>query len=293
MWLMSFYNPFLHNLFVPPPPATGARGLGSLASGDSMSEGLLSAGFGNNLLANSSRSNALAGFGSLDPGASLALFREPAPVLRWHYVRGRFSQLLETLKITFVQAQDGETKHGGVRACLNRHYWGTSSATDNSMLIGSWGKQTRRSSSNDIDVLFLLPPTVYHRFEQRSGNRQSQLLQEIKDVLVGTYPQTKMRGDGQVVVVPFNTIPIEVSPGFRCQDGSIIVCDANNGGRYIGSTAEAETRKLATSDARWNGNTRALVRMMKQWKETSNAPIKSFHLERIHDGRDFWLASVS
>jgi hypothetical protein len=171
----------------------------------------------------------------------------------WIYVRARFNRLLANLTITAAQSEDGETKEAGVRACLNRHYWGLSSETNNSLLIGSWGKKTRRRPSRDIDILFLLPPSVYRQFEQRTGNRQSQLLQEVKDVLARTYSQTSIRGDGQVVVVPFNTIMVEVSPGFRCQDGSVIICDTNDGGRYKTSTSEAEASDLAASDARWNG----------------------------------------
>jgi hypothetical protein len=90
-----------------------------------------------------------------------------------------------------------------------------------------------------------------------------------------------MRGDGQVVVIPFNTIPIEIAPGFRCQDGSIIVCDSNTGGRYITATAEAEAADLIAADTAFNGNARALVRMLKQWQRERNVPLKSFQLERL------------
>jgi Second Messenger Oligonucleotide or Dinucleotide Synthetase domain len=203
------------------------------------------------------------------------------PVVRWQFVRRRFTQLCGDLAVTRQQHTDGETKQAGIRACLNRHYWNTSSHTANSMLIGSWGKQTRVRPSRDIDILFLLPPLIYHQFQERSGNRQSQLLQEVKDVLARTYSQTTIRGDGQVVVVPFNTTPVEIAPGFRCTDGSIIVCDTNNGGRYKTSTAEAELAALNASDTRWNGNTRALARMMKRWQRECNVPLKSFQLERL------------
>jgi hypothetical protein len=200
---------------------------------------------------------------------------------RWFYVRRRFDQLLANLTITDSQRKDGQISQAGIRDCLNRHYWGYASETANSMLIGSWGKDTRNRPPRDIDVLFLLPGEVYWRFNKRSGNRQSQLLQEIRAVLTVTYPQTRMRGDGQVVVVPFNTIPIEISPGFRCTDGSIIICDTNNEGRYKTSTAEAEALDLAISDMAANGNTRALVRMMKQWLRVRNVPLKPFQLERL------------
>jgi Second Messenger Oligonucleotide or Dinucleotide Synthetase domain len=206
----------------------------------------------------------------------------PTPtVARWRFVTRRFIQLLGNLAITEQQRADGDGKQAGIRACLNRHYWNTSSDTANSMFIGSWGKMTRVRPSRDIDLLFLLPPSVYHQFQQRSGNRQSQLLQELKDVLARTYSQTTMRGDGQVVVVPFNTMPVEIAPGFRCFDGSIIICDTNGGGRYKTLTAEAELADLNASDTRWNGNTRALTRMMKRWQRERNVPLKSFHLERL------------
>ena len=47
-----------------------------------------------------------------------------APTHRWAYVRQRFEGFLENLKITAEQAEDGEIKHKGVVAALNRTYWG-------------------------------------------------------------------------------------------------------------------------------------------------------------------------
>ena len=146
------------------------------------------------------------------------------------------------------------------------------------MLIGSWGKLTRVRPSRDVDILFLLPPQIYHQYQARTGNRQSQLLQEVRGVLAQTYGQTTMRGDGQVVVIPFNTIPIEIAPGFRCQDGSIIICDSNNGGRYRTSTAEAEAAELIAADTAFNGNARALVRMLKQWQRERTCRSNPFSL---------------
>jgi hypothetical protein len=172
-------------------------------------------------------------------------------------------------------------KHSGIRACLNRRYWNTNSETANSVLIGSWGKSTRVRPPRDIDILFLLPPQVYWQYQSRVGNRQSALLQEIRNVLVETYSQTKLRADGQVVLVPFNTIEVEVAPGFRCDNGTILVCDTNEGGRYKTSTAEFELADLNVSDAAYRGNTRALVRMMKQWQRECNVPLKSFCIERM------------
>lgn len=202
-------------------------------------------------------------------------------VNKWIFVTARFTKFLDNLRLTTDQHNDGMTSQAGIRACLNRYYWEAESETANSGLIGSWGKGTRVRPPRDIDILFLLPSPVYHRFQERSGNKQSQLLQEVRGVLEARYPQTRMRGDGQVVCVPFNHILIEVCPGFRCQDGSIIVCDTPNDGRYMTTTAEVEAAELEASDRQWSGNTRALVRMAKQWQREHNVPLKSFLFERL------------
>ena len=221
-------------------------------------------------------------YGALPVSPAVSLLSQPTqPVQRWLHVRGRFKTFINNLAITPGQLEDGNKKQAGVRACLNRHYYEISSETENSRLIGSWGKLTRVRPSRDVDILFLLPDSVYWRYQARTGNRQSDLLQELKNVLLGTYSQTSMRGDGQVVDIPFNQTPVEVSPGFLCTDGSVLVCDTNNGGRYMFSTAAAEEASLSASDTFCIGNTRALARMMKQWQRDNNVPLKSFQIERL------------
>ena len=153
------------------------------------------------------------------------------PTYRWAYVRQRFEGLLENLKITTDQVEDGETKHKGVVAALNRIYWGHAGDTVNCVLIGSWGKTTRVRPPRDIDLMFMPGVEVYHAFNQRAGNKQSQLLQDIANVLRGPYPQTTIRADGQVVVVGFNTYKIEVVPTFRAEGGGFLICDTNDDGR--------------------------------------------------------------
>jgi hypothetical protein len=231
--------------------------------------------------------NALAALGAPSPpavGASSLLFGAPAaPTPPWHYVRWRFREFLANLTITPPQREDGTTKQSGVRACLNRHYYGTTSETANSFLIGSWGKGTQVRPSRDIDILFLLPVSVWQRYQLRDGNKQSQLLQEVKEILAVTYSQTTMRGDGQVIAIPFNTIPVEMSPGFRCQDGTIIICDTNDGGRYKASTAEAEESELSNSDRKWNGkHPRARTNAQAVTHRRVQSPVRRLCLYRNH-----------
>jgi hypothetical protein len=199
----------------------------------------------------------------------------------WPFVRRRFQRLLDNLQLLPDQRVDGETKHRGVSACLNRAYWNVNDETVHCRLAGSWGKGTPVRPPRDIDLLFQLPSSVYQRFQNRSGNRQSQVLQELKDVLPDAYPTTRMRGDGQIVVVPFNTYAIEVAPAFARQGGGYFICDTNDGGRYKWVDPGAELAALDESDRLQNGNVRKLAQIIKRWQHYCDAPIKSFQIEAL------------
>lgn len=220
-------------------------------------------------------------------GASSILQSQASPFVAtkaagpWHFVRRRFRSLHANLQLTTDQIEDGKTKYRGVVSALNRDYWGVSSESAHLELVGSWSKGTRVRPPRDVDFIFELPVAVYHRFEQRSGNKQSQLLQEVRDVLSATYSQTAIRGDGQVVVIPFNTYGIEVAPGFPANGGGYLICDTNNGGRYKWVQPAAEFADFNAADIRFNGNVSTLSQMLKQWQRYCNVPIKSFQVEAL------------
>src|SRR5690349_11963435 len=96
-------------------------------------------------------------------------------------VSDRFTRFLNNLAPTDAQKEDGTIKQSGVRASLNIHYYKFSSSSANSFLIGSWAKATRIRPPRDIDLAFELPYSVYEQYQQRLGNKQSQILQEVRD----------------------------------------------------------------------------------------------------------------
>jgi hypothetical protein len=199
----------------------------------------------------------------------------------WKYVTARFNGLMSNLALTPEQIEDGRTKHEGVRTALNSHYYGQGSGSANSFLVGSWGKSTRIRPPRDVDILFRLPDSMYWRFAQRTGNVQSQILQEVRGVLERTYSTTRIKGDGPVVRVPFNSYAVEVLPVFLFTDGYYRICEAKNGGSYKKCDPVAESKAISDSDAAFNSNTRDLIRMMKCWQAYCKVPIKSFHIELL------------
>ena len=200
---------------------------------------------------------------------------------KWIAVRQRFEQFHRNLSLTLAQSADGSTKREGVIRCLNQRYYGQSSGDEHSLLIGSWGKGTATRPPRDVDVYFVLPYEVYCRYEERTGNRQTALLQEIKNVLSVPYPSTEMRGDRHVVMVGFGSYSVEVVPAILLTDGRYWVCDTANQGNYKLTDPNAESKYIEQVDAANNRNLRPLIRILKSWQVYCSVPIKSFQLELV------------
>lgn len=210
---------------------------------------------------------------------------------RWYFVQARFQGFLSNIEPTGPQYKDVMTKAGGILECLNRRYWGRlPDGWTSYVLVGSWAKGTRVRPFSDMDLIYLLPWDVYFRFQNRSGNRQSDILQEIKGVLEASYPTTEIKCDGPTITMNFSTYKIEIAPAFRHPQYTayiydplfqVFLCDTNYGGRYKLAAPATERNKLLQCDTAWNGGLVALIRMAKTWRRNCNVPIKSFLLEQL------------
>ena len=196
-------------------------------------------------------------------------------------VSNRFERFLSNITLSDPQKKDGATKRESVCAVLNAKYYNTNSGTANSIYVGSWGKGTRTRPPRDVDLLFSVHSDVYHRYEKVTGNKQSQLLQEIRSALLTRFPNTDVRGDGPVVLVPFGTYAVELLPAFKLQSGQYWIPITANGGSYKTFDPDAELKNVKDSNDKTNNNTRDLIRMMKCWQSYCSVPLKSFHLELL------------
>jgi hypothetical protein len=197
-------------------------------------------------------------------------------------VDARFRAFAGRLALTPSQQHDAATKVAGIVRRLNREYWGSESSSDHCIMEGSWGKGTQGRPPRDVDIIFVMPYATWQRFEARDGNKQSQLLQEVKDTLADEYPATDLRGDGQVVVVGFvNGHGVEVVPAFELQNGQYWICNTRDGGHYKTVDPHAEIAAVEASDAATALTTRDLVRMLKAWQRGCNVPLKSFQIELL------------
>lgn len=199
----------------------------------------------------------------------------------WDGFAARFGAFKTDVNLTQDQIDDGFTKSRGITSALNRSYYGHNQDGVNAFMVGSWGKGTAARPPNDVDLFYRLPDGFWQSINGRQGNKQSQLLQEVKVILQATYPQTDMRGDGQVVVVAFNSIMIEVVPCFMLTTGKYYICDTHDGGSWKTADPAAEMRSVELGDRATGCALRTLIKMLKIWKRECSVPLKSYLLETL------------
>jgi len=198
-------------------------------------------------------------------------------------VSSKFDAFLSNIQLTKNQIADAQTKHTGVRSALEKAFYNPPYPTTTSILVGSYGKNTAVRPPTDVDILFIMPASSWQQYHLYPGNGPSKLLQDVKNALQKTYPNTAMRGDGQVVVVSFvNSFGVEVVPVFATgQTGLYYTPDTHNGGSWKTTNPSAEKAHISASNANSKGNTVHLVKMVKVWKHVCSAPLSSFALELL------------
>lgn len=202
----------------------------------------------------------------------------------WAHVNRHFELFLGELELRISERLDAAGKADRIARTLFAKYY-PNQAFDAStyVKVGSYGKGTATRPRTDLDMLFVLPRDVYMRIEGLAGNKQSQLLQEVRRALLVTFPTTDVSADGQAVVAPFQTYNVDIVPAFRLITGELagkyLIADTTGGGRWRLSDPVAEYNWLRQVDMASAGKATHLIKMLKAWKRESNVEIKSVCLE--------------
>jgi hypothetical protein len=165
---------------------------------------------------------------------------------------------------------------------LNLDYYGSDSETLHSLYVGSYGRGTAIHVS-DIDMLFVLPYSVYTQYNAYSYNGQSSLLQAVKTAICKTYSTSYLGADGQVIKLDFTDgISFEIVPCFLNNDGSYTFPDSNDGGSWKVTNPNPEISEIARANSNvCNNNLRRLCRMARAWKDTWNVPIGGLLIDTL------------
>lgn len=164
---------------------------------------------------------------------------------------------------------------------LNRDFHYIESEERNSLQVGSYGRRTATKGVSDLDMVFELSEEHYLRYDSRTNNGQSALLQDIKKSILSIYPSTDIKGDGQVVVVSFTNYRIEVCPGFLQENGSYKYPDSNNGGIWKLTKPRQEINEMNSFNNTTNSNLKRLARMCRAWRNKNGVKMGGLLIDTL------------
>ncbi|HIC0599782.1 TPA: SMODS domain-containing nucleotidyltransferase [Escherichia coli] len=174
------------------------------------------------------------------------------------------------------------TRYRNITKRLNTDFWDSSSDTSHSLYVGSYGRNTATQGLSDLDMIFQLPYSEYQKYNSYLGNGQSALLQAVKRSIEKNYATTSIRGDGQVILVPFNDgITFEVVPAFLNVSDSYTFPDANGGGRWRITNPKPEISAMRLRNNITNNNLVQLCRMARAWKRKWDVPISGLLIDTL------------
>jgi len=198
-------------------------------------------------------------------------------------MQNQFEKFYENIKLTPHQLEDAEKKYNGVCKKLHDYYYPEIEYTgDTKLLIGSYGKHTNIRPPRDIDVLFIMPDDIFKQYSDNLSNSQSQLLQDIRNILSEKYPTTEeIKAWGKVVLIKFadGTHNVELLQAWEQNDDRFIIPNTEKGGSWEFYNPRYEIERINRSDKKTGGKTRALIRMIKKWSENCSVRLKSFQIE--------------
>lgn len=196
-------------------------------------------------------------------------------------INDQFLKFYDNIKLTPAQRDDAVTKHTGVCKKLHDYYYPNIEYNGSTkLLIGSYAKHTHIRPARDIDVIFIMPMEKFDQYDDNQSNCQAQLLQDVKKILEGKYPNTPIRADEKVVVLEFADTKhdVELLPAWENEDGTFKIPNSANGGSWKNWDPRSEIKKISDSEETTR-KTRALIRMVKKWSENCSAKIKSYKIE--------------
>ena len=164
---------------------------------------------------------------------------------------------------------------------LNIDFWNVDT-TSGGKYVGSFGRNTATNYISDIDMLFEMPLSTYETYNNYYTNGQSALLQAVRKSISTTYPNTTVKGDGQIVQVSFSDgMKFEVLPAFKNEDGGYKFANANNGGSWKITNPVPEINAISNGDILTNYNLRPLCRMTRAWKYYNSVPISGHLIDTL------------
>lgn len=146
-----------------------------------------------------------------------------------------------------------------------------------SFLAGSYMRNTLIAplKTADLDVFVILDPKYWS-----ADGGQANLLDRVKRVLKGTYPETpEISRNGQAVTIRFTDFKVDVVPTFYRNGGGYLIPDSHRG-QWIATDPKVHIKLWTDANKAHNGDLVPLMKMVKAWNKERDV-MGSFPLEAV------------
>ena len=186
-----------------------------------------------------------------------------------------FQQFLTKLELTDAERADAVRQHDVVRANLRAQLPG---GVDTDFLTGSYMRRTAIRPLNDIDVFLVMNES---RHGHLRGQDPSVCLDMVRGALDRAY-QNKVptRPQGRSVNIAFSGTGIgyDIVPAFAHASGGYLIPDRERR-TWIRTDPHKHEEILLAANQRAGGMLNPLIKAAKRWRDRSETPLGSFHLE--------------
>lgn len=193
-----------------------------------------------------------------------------------------FELFAAALQLPAAKKQSISSRTATIAKRLNRDFRDTDSDSANRFYGGSYGRSTAVDSLSDVDLLYVLPLSVYVKYNALTSGKQSALLKAVKESLLKTYPGSNIFVDSQIVKIPYTDgITFEVVPVFCNTDGSYTYADTSNGGSWQVCKPKEEIDAFAERSKAANGNLVVLGRMVRSWRDRNSVDMSGMLIDTL------------
>lgn len=184
-----------------------------------------------------------------------------------------FAEVLELLKVDNLE--DIDRRRDEITKALNKDFRDSSSTKHNRYYIGSFGRHTAIRGISDLDLMYILPPSLKDSYLSAGGALRS--LNRIRDVLKARYSTTNIRVDRTIVVVEFGDFRFEVQPVFT-DEGKYLRPDSHTD-QWKTVDPSAERSIFRDINLQSDGTARRLSRLARAWKQYHDAPMNGLLID--------------
>ncbi len=184
--------------------------------------------------------------------------------------------------IAVGNAEEISVSYAEITKRLNKDFWEQDSDLYHRRQVGSYGRHTAIHGISDLDMVFELPWSTYEKYKAYANNGPSQLLQAVRDSLKTRYPNTVIKGDGQVVCIEFAKYRVEVLPAFWDKDcDGYRFGDSNNGGSWKICKPIQEMDAIDARNDATNRNLKHVCKMVRAWKNTHGVSMSGMLIDTL------------